>query len=100
MTAQSTSPFTMQVTWLPPADLDQVVNKSGYYVFYREYDNPPGIWQLAGVPGLDATNFTIVDLKADTKYRFRMTLAVSSGNGPASDEVAASTKEGGRFSLH
>ena len=90
----SYSPFTALVSWLPPDNLHSIANKSAYYVFYRVFDSSPGSWQLAGVPGLNSTNFTVVDLKADTKYRFRMTLAVRSGNGPASPEVVAKTDEG------
>ena len=95
VTAEPEGPFSVRLSWTPPSDVDSVVNKSGYYTFYREYDSPPGVWQLAGVPGLDSKNFTIRDLKAYTKYRFRMTLAVRGGNGPASEEKIASTMEGG-----
>jgi len=90
----SNSPFTVSVSWTPPHDVEQIANKSAYYVFFRQYDTAPGEWELAGVPDIHSTNFTVVDLKANTKYRFRMTLAVRSGNGPASPEVIASTKEG------
>ena len=69
-------------------------------MFFRQYDTAPGEWELAGVPDIHSTNFTVVDLKANTKYRFRMTLAVRSGNGPASPEVIASTKEGGMLIIY
>ena len=95
ITVVSNSPFTASVSWIPPDGVEQIVNKSAYYVFFRQYDTSPGAWELAGVPDIHSTNFTVVDLKANTKYRFRMTLAVRSGNGPASPEVIATTKEGG-----
>ena len=85
----------MQLSWIPPSNIENVVNISGYYVFYREFDSPPGKWDIAGVPNLQSKDFTLTDLKAFTRYRFRMTLAVTSGNGPASGEAVSSTKEGG-----
>eukprot|EP00795_Rhopilema_esculentum_P012024 gene12024-2609_t len=94
LSAVSHSPFTMQLSWTPPSNIENVVNISGYYVFYRQFDSPPGKWDVAGVPDLRSKDFTLTDLKAFTKYRFRMTLAVTSGNGPASEEVISSTKEG------
>ena len=88
----------MQLSWIPPSNIENVVNISGYYVFYREFDSPPGKWDIAGVPNLQSKDFTLTDLKAFTRYRFRMTLAVTSGNGPASGEAVSSTKEGGKMS--
>ena len=94
--AISFNPFTMHLTWSPPAQIATVANISGYYVFYREYNSPPGAWKTAGVPSLNSSSFNLTDLKAYTKYRFRMTLAVTRGNGPASDETIQSTIEGGK----
>ena len=87
----------MILTWVPPPNVEQIVNVSGYYVFYREYDSPPGKWEVAGVPGLKTTSFVLPDLKAFTKYRFRMTLAVRSGNGPATEEIVNGTVEGSMY---
>ncbi len=97
LTAVSKDPFSMYLTWLPPPKVHQVVNISGYYVFYREYSSSTGQWQIAGVPGVNSSSFNLTDLKAFTKYRLRMTLAVKVGNGPGSQEVVASTIEGGKL---
>ena len=98
--AISYDPFSMNLTWTPPKDYDKIVNVSGYYIFYREYDSAPGTWDVAGVPGLNTTSFLLRDLKPFTKYRLRMTLAVRHGNGPASGEIMNSTIEGGKIPYH
>ena len=93
--AQSFSHYTMNITWQPPNNVNSIGNISGYYIFYREKDGPVGQWSAAGVPLLNSTSFLLTDLKAFTPYRIRMTLAVKTGNGPASEEVVNNTIEGG-----
>ena len=99
--ALSFSYNTMNITWQPPNNVNSIGNISGYYIFYREKDGPVGRWSAAGVPTLNLTSFLLTDLKAYTPYRIRMTLAVKTGNGPASEEVVNQTIEGGMsFSYH
>ena len=84
----------MIISWQPPNNVNQIGNLSGYYIFYREKDGPVGKWNAEGVPMLNSTSFLLRDLKAFTSYRIRMTLAVKTGNGPASEEVVNKTIEG------
>ena len=84
----------MNITWQPPSNVNEIANLSGYYIFYRELDGPVGRWNVAGVPNLNQTRFLLTDLKPYTTYRFRMTLAVTTGNGPGSGEVINKTIEG------
>ena len=64
-------------------------------MFIRKLDSAMGSWDVIGVPHY-VTSFNITDLQAITTYRIRMSVAVTFANGPGSDEVLATTAEGGR----
>ena len=89
----------MLIKWAPPTNYHLLNDTYGYYIFYREFESTVGKWDVSGVPGLDSTSFLLKDLKPVTKYRFRMTLAVTTGNGPASEEAVNSTIEGGLYNV-
>ena len=80
-------------------NISHVQNVTNYYIFYREVKSSIGQWNVRGIP-IANSSFNITRLKAVTWYRIRMTVSVSYGNGPASDEIVVQTPEGGMLFVY
>lgn len=73
-------------------------NLTNLYIFYRKINDVVGHWESRGIP-LANTSYNITRLKPKTWYKIRMTVSVSDGNGPATNEIMIETPEGGIFAF-
>ena len=97
VTATGLSPFSIGLTWKFNQTSANGLNISSFFVFIRKLNSAIGSWSVIGVPHY-VSSFNVTDLQAITTYRIRMSVALTFANGPGSEEVLATTSEGGKHS--
>ena len=84
---------TVSLTWLPPRRANGRIN--GYVIFFSEDKRKEdSFWLVEPVVG-DKTSAEISQLKADTRYYFKIQARNSKGYGPNSPTVQYRTRYGG-----
>ena len=96
LTATGLNGTSINLTWTPPSKIELVPNISKYFIFYRPADSQVGLWEMNGAV-IGSKSHAITDLKPATEYRIRMTISLTTGNGPASGEVTAKTPDGSKY---
>ena len=84
---------TVSLTWLPPRRANGRIN--GYVIFYSEDKRKEDSFWLVEVLMGDKTSAEISQLKADTRYYFKIQARNSKGYGPNSATVQYRTRTGG-----
>ncbi|XP_059473437.1 cell adhesion molecule Dscam2-like isoform X4 [Neocloeon triangulifer] len=95
VSAESSSPDSLQVRWKPPASTYSNGEILGYQVAYKEVsalgESPP---QLRRVRGRNRLEINLSDLKQFTRYQITVRAFNQVGHGPSSPPLIVTTKQG------
>ena len=92
MTAESNTPYSINLTWTPVDTADLNGNLYLYQVFYKRLDD--SVWDNFGTR---TTEFTLINLTPGTWYSIRVLASNDLGNGIASSFIKIQTIEGGKI---